>query len=116
MTKHETKHETLYPSQDQPQYAWRRVPLSNNPTTLTPASQFDNPSLFAPGVKYVLTYSRNPLNGKPRYLGTPNGFIGADLRMHVMVDTRDEVRMGWEKSYGPPTGCEPHDVESTIYP
>jgi hypothetical protein len=31
-----------------------------------------------------------------RWFGTSRAWIGSDLRMHVMVNPRDEVRAGWD--------------------
>lgn len=31
-----------------------------------------------------------------RWFGTDRAWIGSDLRVHIMVNPRDEVRRGWE--------------------
>lgn len=37
-------------------------------------------------------------NGQSRWFGTESAMIGPDLRMHIIVNPRDEVLAGWEDS------------------
>ena len=37
------------------------------------------------------------IDGSRRWFGTDRAWIGSDLRMHIMVNPRDEVRSSWEK-------------------
>lgn len=49
---------------------------------------------------YCLEYGHNPFSHKASLRGVFDGFIGPDLRMHVLVNAGDEVLMSWEPSEG----------------
>ena len=83
---------------------WRIVPDGGSISLHPPGTHDDSPIL---NEFTLLNYGYNRFSKKQCNQGVYDGFIGPDLRMHVLVNARDEVLNGWEFSHGRPLGCEP---------
>ena len=91
--------EVMKPPHQRVETAWRIVPESTLQTVLHPPGHDIKP---IGNEFYCLEYGYNHFSGGQRKQGVYDGFIGSDLRMHVLVNARDEVLATWESSEGRP--------------